>query len=123
LEWLALPQMVGLTAVALNKALFLSQNLAVDAAQMGRNVAASNGLMLAEAVNFALAQHMSRVEAKKLVSSACQRALAEKRHLLDVVQEETAVPLDWQVLRDEANYLGAAETFIDNILQEVKRKT
>jgi 3-carboxy-cis,cis-muconate cycloisomerase len=123
LEWLTLPQMVGLTAAALNKALFLSQNLAVNAAQMRRNVAASNGLMLAEAINFALAQHMSRVEAKKLVTKACQRVLAEKRHLLDIIQEETAVPLDWQALRDEANYLGAAETFIDKILQEVKRKT
>jgi 3-carboxy-cis,cis-muconate cycloisomerase len=123
LEWLTLPQMVGLTATALNKALFLSQNLDVNAAQMRRNVAASNGLMLAEAINFALAQHMSRVEAKKLVTKACQRVLAEKRHLLDIIQEETAVPLDWQALRDEANYLGAAETFIDKILQEVKRKT
>jgi 3-carboxy-cis,cis-muconate cycloisomerase len=123
LEWLTLPQMVGLTAAALNKALFLSQNLAVNAAQMRRNIAASNGLMLAEAINFALAQHMSRVEAKKLVTKACQRVLAEKRHLLDIIQEETAVPLDWQALRDEANYLGAAETFIDKILQQVKRKT
>jgi len=117
-----LPQMVGLTAAALNKALFLSQNLAVNAAQMQRNVAASNGLMLAEALNFALAQHMSRVEAKKLISAACRRVLAENRHLLDIIQEETAVPLDWQALRDEANYLGAAQTFIDKILKEVKRK-
>ena len=120
LEWLTLPQMVGLTAAALNKALFLSQNLAVNAAQMRRNVAASNGLMLAEAINFALAQHMSRIEAKKLIAKACQRVLAEKRNLLDIIQEETAVPLDWQALRDEANYLGAAETFIDNILEAVQ---
>jgi 3-carboxy-cis,cis-muconate cycloisomerase len=123
LEWLTLPQMVGLTAVALNKALFLSQNLAVNAAQMQHNLAAANGLILAEAINFALAQHMSRVEAKKLITEACRRVMAEKRHLLDIIQEETAVPLDWQTLRDEANYLGAAETFIDNILEEVKRKT
>jgi 3-carboxy-cis,cis-muconate cycloisomerase len=112
--------MVGLTAAALNKALFLSQNLAVNAAQMRQNVVASNGLMLAEAINFALAQHMSRVEAKKLITAACQRVLAEKRNLLDIIQEETAVPLDWQALRDETNYLGAAETFIDNILEAVQ---
>jgi 3-carboxy-cis,cis-muconate cycloisomerase len=122
MEWLTLPQMVGLTAVALNKALFLSQNLAVNSAQMQHNVTVSNGLMLAEALNFALAQHMSRAEAKELITLACQRALAENRHLVDVVREETAVALDWQALRDEANYLGAAQAFIDNVLEDVKRK-
>ncbi|MDX1522938.1 MAG: 3-carboxy-cis,cis-muconate cycloisomerase [Anaerolineae bacterium] len=126
MEWLTLPQMVGLTAVALNKALFLSQNLAMNAARMQQNVAAANGLMLAEALNFALAQHMSRAEAKTLITGACQRALAEDRHLVDVVREELLhqaqgrLTLDWQTLRDEANYLGAAQTFIDNVLQETK---
>jgi hypothetical protein len=32
------------------------------------------------------------------------------------MQEKTAVPLDWQVLRDEANYLGAADEFINRVL-------
>jgi hypothetical protein len=41
---------------------------------------------------------------------------------VDVVREETAVALDWQALRDEANYLGAAQAFIDNVLEDVKRK-
>jgi 3-carboxy-cis,cis-muconate cycloisomerase len=89
---------------------------------MQHNVTVSNGLMQAEALNFALAQHMSRAEAKELITVACQRALAEKRHLVDVVREETAVALDWQALRDEANYLGAAQAFIDNVLEDVKRK-
>jgi 3-carboxy-cis,cis-muconate cycloisomerase len=123
MEWLNLPQMLALTAVALNKALFLSQNLVVDADQMRRNVAASHGLMLAEAVTFALAQHMSRADAKRIVTAACQRILVEERHLVDVVQAETAVTLDWDSLRDEANYLGATQTFIDNILQEAQYKT
>jgi 3-carboxy-cis,cis-muconate cycloisomerase len=120
MEWLTLPQMVGLTAVALKKARFLSQNLVVDETRMRQNVAASNGLMLAEAITFALApSHMSRTEAKQLVRAACQVALEQNRHLVDVVQEKTAVPLDWQALRDESAYLGAADEFIDRVLAMV----
>jgi 3-carboxy-cis,cis-muconate cycloisomerase len=73
--------------------------------------------MLAEAITFALAPtHMSRTAAKQLVQTACQVALQENRHLVDVVREQTAVPLDWQALRDEAAYLGAADEFINNVL-------
>lgn len=121
MEWLTLPQMMGLTAVSLQKARFLSQNLVVDDAQMKQNVAASNGLMLAEAITFALAPtHMSRAEAKHLVQAACQVVLQENRHLIDVVQEKTALPLDWQALREEATYLGAANEFIDRVLADCK---
>ena len=118
LEWLTLPQMFAHTATALNKALLLSQNLAVDAARMRQNVAASNGLMLAEAVSFALAAHMARSAAKALVTQAVQTALAEDRHLVDVVQGMTEAPVDWETLRDERNYLGAAQQFIDRVLAE-----
>jgi 3-carboxy-cis,cis-muconate cycloisomerase len=117
LDWLNLPQMFVLTAVSLRKALFLSQTLVVNVAQMHKNVSNSQGLMLAEVLNFALAAHMDRAEAKKLVGEACQIALAENKHLLDVVQGLTDLPLDWKTLRDEANYLGATAVFIDQVIQ------
>ena len=129
LEWLTLPQMFAHTATCLYKANFLSQNLAVNTERMKQNVAATKGLMLAEALTFALAQHMPHPEAKQLVTAACQRTLSENRHLVDVVQQETLrqaqgkLPLDWQSLRNEANYLGTTQTLIDNILENVKRKT
>lgn len=118
LEWLTLPQMFAHTATALNKARFLSQNLAVDAEQMRQNVAASNGLMLAEAVSFALAAHMERGAAKELVTQAVAIALTEKSHLVDVVQRMTDAPVDWDALRNESNYLGATQQFIDRMLAE-----
>jgi 3-carboxy-cis,cis-muconate cycloisomerase len=121
-EWLALPQMVGLTGAALRKALFLSENLVVSEARMQRNVAASNGLMLAEALNFALADHMSRAEAKQLVKEAGQEALAQNRHLVDVVQEKVTVPVGWLALKDESAYLGSAQTFIDRVLAEAEKE-
>jgi 3-carboxy-cis,cis-muconate cycloisomerase len=121
MEWLALPQMVGLTSAALNKALFLSEHLVVDQAQMAENVQASNGLMLAEAVSFALSETMARAEAKKIVAEACQVVLEQGRHLVDVVRERTHAPLDWQALKDERAYFGSSKAFIERVLAEAEK--
>ena len=120
-EWLNLPQMFALTSVALSKALFLSEHVAVDEARMRQNVAASNGLMLAEAISFALSASMSRVEAKKLVTESCQLVIEQGRHLVEVVREKTNAPLDWPALRDETAYLGSSEAFIDRVLREAEK--
>jgi 3-carboxy-cis,cis-muconate cycloisomerase len=117
LEWLTLPQLFAHTGTALRHGRFLAENLLVNEKRMLENVRASNGLMLAEAVSFALAQVMPRNQAKQLVAQAARIALAEKRHLVDVVQSKTNAPLDWDSLRDESNYLGSAQAFITRVLQ------
>lgn len=117
MEWLALPQMLGLTASALGKAIFLSENLAVDEGQMRRNVEASNGLMLAEALSFLLAPALGRATAKQLVGEACQVAREQGRHLVDVVRERIGAPADWPATREEAGYLGSSDAFIDRVLR------
>lgn len=118
LEWLTLPQVFAHSGAALNHAQFLSEHLVVNETRMLETVRASNGLMLAEPISFALAQHMPRIEAKKIVAQASQTALAEQRHLVDVVREQTNAQLDWESLRDERNYLGMSEAFIGRVLQE-----
>lgn len=120
-EWLTLPQMFFLTAAASKEALLLSAHLTIDEERMRQNVAASNGLMLAEAVSFALADTMSRSDAQSLVKEACQLAVAEDRHLIDVVKERTDAPIDWQALKDETAYFGSSQKFIDRVLEEVER--
>jgi 3-carboxy-cis,cis-muconate cycloisomerase len=117
LEWLTLPQMVVLTGAALRHGQALADHLEVDGARMAANLTASKGLVLAEAATFALADHMARPEAQALVKSACAQAAATDRHLMDVLAETTAAPLDWDKLKDPANYLGAADAFIDRVLQ------
>jgi len=120
IEWLNLPPMLMLTGTALEKGIFLSENLVVNGVQMRHNVAASNGLMLAEALDLALAPIMGRTEAKKLVRTAVQTVLTENRHLVDVVREQINVSLDWDKLREEANYLGVSEWLIDRVLEAAK---
>ncbi len=123
MEWLALPQMVGLTAVCLNKSHFITKNLVVNEERMRQNVEASNGLMLAEAVTFSLAPtYMSRTEAKRLVREMCLKAIEEDRHLIDIFQEQTDFPIDWENLRNEKAYFGASLTFIDGVLDTLKAK-
>lgn len=116
LEWLTLPQMIVHTGAALNKAMFITQNLEVDTAQMYANVAASNGRLLAEAATFALAEHMDLAAAKLLVTAAVQTSLKDNLHLCDVLAAASPAPVDWQALKDEQHYLGATQAFIDNIL-------
>ncbi len=117
MEWLILPQMFTLTAVSLSKAIFLSQNLVVDEVRMRENVAASNGLMLAEAASYALSKtSMSKSEASELVKEASQVAKQEGRHLIDVIRERTDAPVNWEALRDEAMYLGSSEEFINRVI-------
>jgi 3-carboxy-cis,cis-muconate cycloisomerase len=120
MEWLVLPQMMGLTAVSLKKANFVAENLVVYEGQMRRIVAASKGLMMAEAVTFALVPtYLSRAEAKRLVREACLKAIKEDRHLIDVLQEEVTFPLNWAQLRDESAYFGTADEFINRVLASI----
>jgi 3-carboxy-cis,cis-muconate cycloisomerase len=121
IEWLNLPQMAILTAAALNKAIFLSEHLVVDRAKMQSNVAASNGLILAEALDLALAPHIGRVEAKRVIKDASQIAIRENRHLVDVVRAKINAPVDWDALRNEAGYMGLANSFIDRVLDEARK--
>jgi 3-carboxy-cis,cis-muconate cycloisomerase len=116
IEWLTLPRIFELTASTLNNALFLSENLIVDADRMRANLAASNGLMLAEALNLALAPHLGRAAAKTIIQSAVQTTLSENRHLVDIVHQRVDIEVDWDTVRDESNYLGTANEFIDRVL-------
>ena len=121
LEWLALPQMVGLCSSALNHARQLSQELSIDEAQMQRNVDASQGLMMAEAASFLLAKHMPRSEAKRIVKRAATRALETGETLVETLQQKVGAGIDWSALASEQHYLGSASAMIDRVLTEAER--
>ena len=123
LEWLHLPQMVALTGTALNKALYLSEHLQVNKNQMQKNVSQSKGLILAEAAEYALREHMEPADAKILVTRAVQLALVSDSHLIDELANETSIPIDWAKLKDEASYLGENELLINRVLVEAEQIT
>ena len=76
------------------------------------------GLILAEAVVFALAPKIGPTEAQRIVEDARRKAIAEKRNLHDVMREDARVtaqltPGELARLFELMGYQGAAQTFID----------
>lgn len=121
LEWIALPQMFTLTGSALVKGVELADQMVINPQRMMENVKSSQGTMMAEAFRMALTASMSPKEAEGLVRDACQTALAENRPLAEIIKEQSDVELDWYRLGDESQYLGMADWFIDQVIQEAKK--
>ncbi len=117
LEWLVLPQLVMATGAALRQALELLDGLEIDRARMRANIEATDGLAFAEAASFALAAHMPRPEAQALVKAACRTVLDEGGQLIELLAETCDAPVDWEALSDPESQLGAAEAFIDRVLE------
>jgi 3-carboxy-cis,cis-muconate cycloisomerase len=120
-EWVALPQAFALTAGALHHTRALLEGLVVDPARMRRNLEVTRGMISAEAVMMALAPHVGRDDAHHLVAAACDRALADGRHLLEELQADAAItahlpPARLVELLDPQNYTGLAGEFVDRVL-------
>jgi 3-carboxy-cis,cis-muconate cycloisomerase len=120
-EWDTLPEIVMLTAGALDAMAETVDGLVVDAARMRANLDTSKGQVLAEAVQMALAPALGRDVAHKLVGDAAKRATREGRHLKDLLESDSAVRavLDEPALArlfDPVNYLGATGAFIERVL-------
>jgi 3-carboxy-cis,cis-muconate cycloisomerase len=124
-ELLAVPQAFVLTHGALQHARTLAEGLVVDADRMKRNLEATGGLIMAEAVMMGLAPHLGRGEAHHVVKHACDVALHEHVGLAEALTREPLVAekLDRAAiarLTDPARYLGSADAFIDRILAGVR---
>ncbi|MEM7404111.1 MAG: 3-carboxy-cis,cis-muconate cycloisomerase [Pseudomonadota bacterium] len=121
LEWMTLPPMLVATGSALRQAAALAEELTADAARMQTNLASGNGLIMAEALSFALAEHMPRPDAQALVKQACRESVARNRTLVDVLKSHTDAPVDWVQAADPAQYLGVADALIDRVLKSARQ--
>ena len=120
-EWIALPEVFCLTAGALRHTRLVLEGLVVDPAAMRRNLDATHGLVMSEAVMMGLGPHLGRERAHDLVYALCREAADARRPLLDVLagDAEIAKHLDRAALAalcDPANYLGQSGAMIDRVL-------
>jgi 3-carboxy-cis,cis-muconate cycloisomerase len=120
-EWQAFPALALVTSGALYAIVDLSQGLEVDSERMRVNLGATRGLIMAEAVAFALGNKIGHQDAQKIVAEACRKAVAAKRNLQDVLAENNQVTLSLSVgelakLFEPMAYQGAAQTLIDRIV-------
>jgi 3-carboxy-cis,cis-muconate cycloisomerase len=122
-EWQTLPELCGLVSGALQQALLAVPGLEVDAARMRSNLELTQGLLLAEAVSIALAQRIGRDAAHHLIEQCCRQAIAEQRHLREVLGEHAEVCAQLSAseldrLLDPDHYLGQAQRWVARALAE-----
>jgi 3-carboxy-cis,cis-muconate cycloisomerase len=125
-EWLALPNSFVLTAGALRNANFMLEGLTVDRDRMRRNLAASNGLIVAEAVMMELAPYIGRQKAHDVVYDACRTVYEKGGALGDVLAADTAVTdhIDRKAidrLTDPVNYLGHSVKMVEQVVGSFQR--
>ena len=121
LEWVALPESFLAAGAALRHARLMLDGLIVDPERMRRNLDATGGLIVAEAVMMALAEHTGRQEAHHIVARASRATLEKGTPLLDQLERDPAVTrhLDrarLEALTDPINYLGSAPAMVDRLL-------
>jgi 3-carboxy-cis,cis-muconate cycloisomerase len=124
-EWETLPGIICLSGGALHHLAEMLPDLEVAAQRMRHNLELTNGLIFAEAVAMALGDRMGKMPAHLLVEAACKRAREQKRHLKDILREESGLrghltPADLESLFDVRNYLGSAEEFIRRVVAEAR---
>jgi 3-carboxy-cis,cis-muconate cycloisomerase len=117
-EWAVLPDLVSHTGASLNHALAMLPALDIRSEAMRANLDVTQGLIMAESVMMALAQHVGRGAAHHVVELASRDAARQKRHLAEILAADPAVTtyLDAATLTaltaPEA-YLGDAVAFAD----------
>lgn len=122
-EWETLPEICCLVSGALQQALLVAEGLQVDSARMARNLDLTQGLVLAEAVSIELAQRLGRETAHHLLEQCCKRAVAEQRHLREVLADDARVSAELSApeldrLMDPAHYLGQAQAWVERAVAE-----
>jgi 3-carboxy-cis,cis-muconate cycloisomerase len=127
LEWAAIPEAFIAASGALRQARLMLEGLIVDAGRMRRNLDLTGGLIVAEAVMMALAEHTGRQDAHDLVYGACRAALDKGTTLLEELKLRPEVTRHLKgerlaQLTDPINYLGSAPAMVDRALGRPTRK-
>jgi 3-carboxy-cis,cis-muconate cycloisomerase len=126
-EWPTLPMLLLVTSGALAATVDIAEGLEVDAARMRVNLDATGGLIMAEAVTFALAEKIGKSQAHHLVEAASKKAVTDKKHLRDVLAKNPKVTGHLGVdklakLFEPMAYQGVSQALIDRLLASIDDK-
>ena len=126
-EWETLPEIASLTSSALNQLRGVMSGLSANPARMRSNIELTQGLVMAEAVSLALAQHLGRAVAHELIEEACHSAVESGRSLLEVLKSDSRISKEFSSSRladlfDPACYLGEAPAFIERVLTHHRQR-
>ena len=120
-EWVALPNLFRYTSGAVEHVREMISGLKVDPARMIANMELTQGLIMAESLTMALAPHVGKPEAQRIVKVLCERAVRSGVHLRQVVLEDADMKAILSVEKiesafDPGAYLGSTNVFIDQAL-------
>jgi 3-carboxy-cis,cis-muconate cycloisomerase len=126
-EWPTLPMLLLVTSGGLAAIVDIAEGLEVDTARMRLNLDATGGLIMAEAVTFALAERIGKSDAHHLIEAASKKAVAGKMHLHDVLSADPKITahLDASKLAklfEPMAYQGASQALIDRLLASLDDK-
>jgi 3-carboxy-cis,cis-muconate cycloisomerase len=126
-EWPTLPTLLLVTSGALAAIVDIAEGLEVDAVRMRANLDATGGLIMAEAVTFALAEKIGKSEAHHLMEAASKKAVAGKKHLRDVLAKDPKVSAHLSAdkltkLFEPMAYQGVSQALIDRLLASLDEK-
>jgi 3-carboxy-cis,cis-muconate cycloisomerase len=126
-EWPTLPTLQLVTSGALAAIAELAEGLEVDAERMRVNLDATHGLIMAEAVTFALAETIGKSDAHHLVEAAVKKAVAGKQHFCEVLTSDPKVTVHLNAdklekLFDPMAYQGVSQALIDRLLASLDSK-
>jgi 3-carboxy-cis,cis-muconate cycloisomerase len=127
-EWPVMPMLELVTSGALAVIVDIAEGLEVDAARMRVNLDATHGLIMAEAVTFALAEKIGKSDAHHLLEAASKKAVAEKKHLRDVLAADSAITAHLSAdqltkLFEPMAYQGVSQALIDRLLASLDGKS
>ena len=124
-EWPTLPTLLLVTSGALAAIVDIAEGLEVDVTRMRANLDATHGLIMAEAVTFALAEKIGKSEAHHLIEAASKKAVAARKHLRDVLTAEPKVTAHLAAeqlakLFEPMAYQGVSQALIDRLLASLE---
>jgi 3-carboxy-cis,cis-muconate cycloisomerase len=120
-EWPTLPSLMLVASGALAAIVDIAEGLEVDAGRMRQNLDATKGLIMAEAVTMRLAETIGKSDAHHLIEAASKKAVAEKKHLRDVLTADASVTAQLGADRiaklfEPMEYQGASQALIERLL-------
>lgn len=123
-EWETLPELIMLAGGVMQTSLELVGGMQVNIEKMRADLDMTHGLIMAESVTLALAQHIGKQPAHHLVERLCHRALDEKQPLEKLLLQNDDVTAHLSAsqitdLLDPQHATGSAERFIDQVLARV----
>ncbi|MGE5730001.1 MAG: 3-carboxy-cis,cis-muconate cycloisomerase [Gemmatimonas sp.] len=128
-EWETIPALVRLSAGAARHTAEMIGGLEVDVARMRADVELTRGVSLAESASMALAEHVGKLDAHRIIGDGATRAMAEQRALASVLAEmpEVTKHLSREEIEHRLSaeqYLGASEQLVrDALAQHVRERS